>query len=274
MFGSLQGRSVIVTGGGSGIGAACATRLVAEGAKVTICGRSRDKLDTVVARLAAGSTGHAGEIHAVPADVTDESDVAQLVEETVERTGALHGVVANAGGGGAIAPYHRQEADEFLRVLHLNVLGTMLLIKHSVNHLAAAGAEAAAGTGGSFLAMSSIASHLTHPHFGAYTVAKAGQDAMVRNAADEYGHANVRFNSVRPGFTSTEIMDLIPRESEVYASYIQNTPLAGVGEPEDVADLVAFLLSDQARWINGQAINVDGGHALRRGPDFSSFVEP
>lgn len=272
MFENLQGRSVIVTGGGSGIGTACATRLAAEGANVTICGRNRDKLDAVVEKWAADPSG-GGEIRALTADVTDEADVEGLVDDTVSRTGALHGVVANAGGGGAIAPYHRQDVDEFLRVLHLNVLGTMLLVKHSVGHLKAAGTDEPSGAGGSFVAMSSLASHLTHPHFGAYTVAKAGQDAMIRNAADEYGQANVRFNSVRPGFTSTEIMGLIPRDSEVYASYIDNTPLAGVGEPADVAGLVAFLLSDQARWINGQAINVDGGHALRSGPDFSSFVQ-
>lgn len=272
MLGNLEGRSVIVTGGGSGIGAACAARLVAEGANVTICGRSKDKLEAVVERLAADPSDTSGDIHAAVADVTDEESVAGLVGETVDRTGALHGVVANAGGGGAIAPYHRQETGEFLRVLHLNVLGTMLLVKHSVEHLVAAGVDTPAGEGGSFVAMSSIASHVTHPHFGAYTVAKAGQDAMMQNAADEYGSANVRFNSVRPGFTSTEIMELIPRDSEIYASYIENTPLASVGEPSDVAGLVAFLLSDEARWITGQAINVDGGHALRRGPDFSSFV--
>jgi 7-alpha-hydroxysteroid dehydrogenase len=128
--------------------------------------------------------------------------------------------------------------------------------------------------GGSFVGMSSIAGHVTHPLFGAYTVGKAGIEAMMRNAADEYGSSGVRFNSARPGFISTEIMEGIPRESAVYRSYIENTPLGDVGEPEDVANLVRFLISDESRWITGQEIGVDGGHTLRRGPDFSPFVQP
>ena len=110
--------------------------------------------------------------------------------------------------------------------------------------------------------------------FGAYCVAKAGIEEMMKNAADEYGEVKVRFNAVRPGFISTEIMEGIPRDSAVYDSYIENTPMADVGEPEDVANLCRFLLSDEARWITGTCINVDGGHHLRRGPDFTSFIEP
>ncbi|MGH9210850.1 MAG: SDR family oxidoreductase [Acidimicrobiales bacterium] len=261
----IAGRSIIVTGGGSGIGAACAARLVADGARVTICGRTESKLATVVERLAPVASASGGDVWAVVADVTDEADVAGLVTAATGAAGRLDGIVANAGGGGAIAPFHRQKVDEFVRVLHLNVVGTMLLVKHSVAAMVASG-------GGSFVAMSSIAGHVTHPYFGAYTVSKAGVEAMMRNAADEYGAVNVRFNAVRPGFTSTEIMELIPRDSAVYASYIANTPMAGVGEPTDVAELVRFLLGDESRWITGQAVNVDGGHCLRRGPDFSSFA--
>lgn len=145
------------------------------------------------------------------------------------------------------------------------MVGTMLLLKHSVTHLAAA-------PGGSFVGMSSVAGGLTHPGFGAYTVAKAGIEQIIRNGADEYGEHGVRLNAVRPGFISTEIMSLIPRDSDVFQSYLEHTPLHGVGEPEDVAELVVFLLSAKARWITGQVISVDGGHHLRRGPDYSSFM--
>jgi NAD(P)-dependent dehydrogenase (short-subunit alcohol dehydrogenase family) len=97
---------------------------------------------------------------------------------------------------------------------------------------------------------------------------------MMKNAADEFGSKKVRFNSIRPGFISTEIMEGVPRESDVYNSYIENTPMADVGEPEDVAHLARFLVGPESRWITGTAINVDGGHHLRRGPDFTQFVEP
>lgn len=261
----IDGWSVVVTGGGSGIGAACAELLAADGARVTICGRTQSKLDEVVERVTP-KVGDGGGIRAVVADVTSEDDIVALFEAAAA-DGPLRGVVANAGGGGAIAPYHLQEVDEFVRVLHLNVVGAMLLVKHGVPRMVASGS-------GSFVGMSSIAADLTHPYFGAYCVAKAGIDAMMRNAADEYGPAGVRCNSVRPGFVATEIMELIPRDSEVYASYLANTPLDGVAEPDDVARLVRFLVGDESRWITGQVMNVDGGHGLRRGPDFGSFIEP
>jgi len=240
----LDGLSVIVTGGGTGIGAACALELAAHGAHVTICGRTESRLVDVAKRN--------DNIGYVVADVTNEDDVARLVGEASDAAGHLHGVVANAGGGGAIVPFHLQPTAEFLRVLHLNVLGTMLCLKHAVPVMVRSG-------GGSFVGMSSIAGGTTHPYFGAYTVGKAGIEALMRNAADEYGEVGVRCNAVRPGFISTEIMEGIPRDSDVYASYITNTPLGDVGEPEDVAHLVRFLIGPESRWITGQVIAVDGG---------------
>ncbi len=127
--------------------------------------------------------------------------------------------------------------------------------------------------------MSSIAGEITHLWFGAYPVGKAGLEALIRNAADEYGPVGVRFNAIRPGFISTEIMEGIPRDGAVYESYLVSTPMAesreaGVGEPEDVAALARFLVGEDSRWITGEIIDVDGGHHLRRGPDFTAFVEP
>jgi 7-alpha-hydroxysteroid dehydrogenase len=265
MTASLAGRTAIVTGGGTGIGAACATRLAADGMDVTICGRREPLLVEVADRIKA--SGAPGTVRTQVTDVTVEDDVAALVAGHVDAFGRLDGFIANAGGGGGMGPYHLQQTDEFLRVLHLNVLGTMLSVKYSAPHLVAAG-------GGSFVGMSSLAGHVPHPWFGAYCVAKAGIEEMMRNAANEYGVVKVRFNAVRPGFISTEIMEGIPRDSAVYDSYLENTPMADVGEPEDVANLCHFLLSDQSRWITGTTINCDGGHHLRAGPDFTSFIEP
>lgn len=261
----LDGFGVLVTGGATGIGFACASALVADGAAVTICGRSEDKLLDAVGRL-AGSAGP-GSIYHVVCDVTIEDQVAAAVEAAAQPTGRLSGVIANAGGGGGFGPYHLQDADEFRRVLELNVMGTMLCVKHSVPAMVEGG-------GGSFVGMSSIAGHQTHPYFGAYTAGKAGIEAIVRNAADEFGVSNVRFNAIRPGFIATELMEAIPRQSGVYESYIDNTPMADVGLPKDVANLARFLIGPESRWITGQAINIDGGHSLRRGPDFGEFLEP
>jgi NAD(P)-dependent dehydrogenase (short-subunit alcohol dehydrogenase family) len=259
---SLEGRSVIVTGGGTGIGAATALKAAVEGASVTICGRTESTLEASAERIRA----EGGQVQIVLGDVTNEDDVARIVASAVEFGGGLSGVVANAGGGGRLAPYHLQAVDEFERVLRLNLVGTMLCVKHSIPHLARSGV-------GSFVALSSIAGRLTHPYFGAYGPAKAGIESIVKNAADEYGDHNIRFNAIQPGFIATEILEGIERGGPIWKSYVDQTPLGGVGEPADIASVVRFLLSDESRWITGQTIAVDGGHSLRRGPDWRSLIE-
>jgi 7-alpha-hydroxysteroid dehydrogenase len=249
-------RTALVTGGGTGIGFACAAALLADGYAVTVCGRTESTLKDAVGRLGDGASY-------VVTDVTREDSVAEAVAAAAS-SGELHAVVANAGGGGMLGPTHTQDLAEFTRVLHLNVLGTMLVAKHALPHLVR--------SKGSVVGMSSLAGHVTHRWFGAYPVAKAGIEELVRNIADEYGPAGVRANAVRPGFTATELMEGVPRDSDVYRSYLENTPLGGVAEPADVGNLVAFLVSDKARWITGQCIDVDGGHHLRRGPDYSLFA--
>ena len=258
---ALSGYGILVTGGGTGIGKACAAELASKGASVVICGRTEDRLKEVTAAIKE----EGGEVGYVVADVTNEDDVKSALDQAGRTPAGLKGVVANAGGGGMLAPYHLQDTAEYVRVLNLNVVGTMLLVKHSVPAMVAAG-------GGSFVGMSSIAATATHPVFGAYPVAKAAIDTMMRNAADEYGAANVRFNSVQPGFVTTEIMEGIPRDSEVFESYLRNTPMGGTTEPASVARLVSFLISPDSDRITGQNIGVDGGHHLRAGPDFRPFT--
>ncbi len=260
---TLEGTSILVTGGGTGIGKACARRLVADGAAVTICGRTATSLQAAVEEIESADLP--GSIQLITGDVTSEDNVQAFMAKAAEPTGKLNGVVANAGGGGLPMAYGNVDTDEFMRVLNLNVLGTMLCMKHSIPLMLEAG-------GGSFVGMSSLAGHITHPYFHAYCAGKAGVEAMMRNAADEYGKDNIRFNAIRPGFIATEIMEGIPRDSDVYKSYIDNTPMGDAGQPEDVAELARFLVGPESRWITGQCINVDGGHCLRRGPDFSSFV--
>jgi len=165
-----------------------------------------------------------------------------------------------------MGPYHLLDTNEFIRVLHLNVMSTMLCVKHTVPHMVSAG-------GGSFIGMSSIAGHLPHPYFGAYTVSKAGLEEMMRNAADEFGAKKVRFNAIRPGFIATEIMEGVERGGAVWNTYIENTPMEDVGQPEDVGSLARFLIGPESRWITGTCINIDGGHHLRRGPNFGSLLE-
>ncbi len=259
MAADLSDHAVLVTGGGTGIGRACAARLAADGAHVTICGRTESKLQDATSRIGRDNVRY------IVGDVVDEASVEQIVAFASEPTGGLSGCIANAGGGGGLAFTSKQDTNEFKRVLELNAMGTFLCLKHTLPKLVESGH-------GSFVGMSSIAGRLVHPYFGGYGAGKAALEQLCRVAADEYGHLNVRVNAIRPGFIATEIMEGIDRGGPIYDSYVQNTPMPRLGEPEDIAELARFLIGPESSWITGQVIEVDGGHSLRRGPDFGPFA--
>ena len=265
-MGSLDGYGTLVTGGGSGIGEGCAAALVRDGAPVTICGRTPDKLDAAAERLRAVA-GPGASVQPVPADVTDEEQVAAVVAKAAEPTGRLHGVVASAGGSLHMGPLVLADVAAVRATLDLNVIGTFLTLKHAAPLLAASGA-------GSFVGISSHAGLDTFRFLGAYGAAKAGLDMVVRVAADELGSARVRVNSVRPGIVANELMAAITSGGPVLDSYLENIPLHRVGTVEDVGALARFLIGPDSSWITGQCISVDGGQSLRKGADYSTFSEP
>ena len=252
---------VLITGGGTGIGRACAETLARHGADVIICGRTLETLQIASEEI---KSAHNAQVEYLSCDVTEEESVEECLSKAAGPSKTLDGVVANAGGAIGLGSYQDLNTDQYLDTLKLNILGTVHCVKHSIPYFANNG-------GGSFIGMSSIASNLTHRYFGAYTVSKAGIETMMKNAADEYGGLKIRFNAVRPGFIATEIMEVIPRNSEIFKSYVENIPLGEVGKPEDVASLVKFLLGSESSWITGQIFTIDGGHSLRAGPDYSEF---
>lgn len=251
----LSGMSALVTGGGSGIGLGTAKRLAHEGARVTIAGRTEARLADAVGEIG-------GDAQYVVADVTVEDDVARAVEAA----GSLDILFACAGGSRHGGPIVSSDADAWRSTVDLNLTGTFLSIKH------AAAVMIRNGRGGSIIGMSSIAGHTTHRFMSAYCASKAGIEMLVKCAADELGEHGIRVNAVQPGIVDTELMSFITAGGPVLESYYENMPLSRVGTVDDVASVVAFLASAESSWITGQMIGVDGGHQLRRGPDYGSVM--
>ncbi|ORW04368.1 SDR family oxidoreductase [Mycobacterium kyorinense] len=257
---SFEDRTYLVTGGGTGIGKAVAAGLAAAGAAVVIVARNADRLEAAAKEIG-------GEVRPEPADVTDEDQVARVVDAAAGWHGRLHGVVHCAGGSETIGPITQIDSDAWRRTVDLNVNGTMYVLKHAARQLVRGG-------GGSFVGISSIAASNTHRWFGAYGVTKSAVDHLMKLAADELGPSWVRVNGIRPGLIRTDLVAAVTGSPELSEDYRICTPLPRVGEVEDVANMAMFLLSDAAAWITGQVINVDGGHMLRRGPDFTAMLEP
>jgi len=262
---AFDGRTYLVTGGGSGIGKGVADALVASGANVMLMGRNADRLAAAADAITA--TGGPGSVRYEPGDITNEDEVARVVDAATAWHGRLHGVVHSAGGSHTIGPITQIDSALWRSTVDLNVNGTMYVLKHAAREMVRAG-------GGSFVGISSIASSNTHRWFGAYGPAKSALDALLQLAADELGPSWVRVNGIRPGLTRTDMVEPIMQSPEVKADYEACTPLPRVGEVGDVANMALFLLSDAAEYVTGQLINVDGGHGLRRGPDMSGMLAP
>jgi 7-alpha-hydroxysteroid dehydrogenase len=262
---SLADRTILVTGGGSGIGKGVAAAVVAAGGNAMLVGRNADRLAGATEEIKSG--GGAGSVRYEPADVTNEEEVARVVDAATAWNGRLHGVVHCAGGSETIGPITQIDSDAWRRTVDLNVNGTMYVLKHAARELVKGG-------GGSFIGISSIAASNTHRWFGAYGVSKSAVDHLMQLAADELGPSWVRVNCIRPGLIRTDLVTAVFDSPEVSGDYAASTPLPRPGEVEDIASAAVFLLSDASSYITGQLINVDGGQMLRRGPDFSGMLEP
>jgi NAD(P)-dependent dehydrogenase (short-subunit alcohol dehydrogenase family) len=257
--------AALITGGGSGIGLACARRLLRDGAAVTIMGRTAEKLEKAVEAL-RGEVPQNGGIAWFSGDVTQEADMTAAVEKACEPTGKLDIAVANAGGGGA-APILDTSIEEWDYTIGVNLTGTFLTIK-------AAGQVMAKNGGGSIIAVSSLAGIVTHRFAGPYCASKAGIEMLIRTVADELGPLGIRANVVRPGIVPTsELGSILAEDNEMIRDYVGQIPLGRVGTPDEIAEGVRYLAGPESAWVTGQCFGVDGGQSLRRGPRWESLVE-
>ena len=242
----LEGKIAVVTGGGSGIGAAIARLFVAEGAKIVI-----GDLAESGAALAAELTDDGFSVAFQRVDVTDEADVAALMQFATSRFGRLDILVANAGIPERKSPIHELDLADWRRVIDVDLTGVALCNKF------AAGAMLAAG-GGAIVNMASILAHVGQENSNAYSAAKAAVVNLTRSVALTYAKRGIRVNCVSPGYVDTPLLAKLP-EAPRQAMLVRQ-PIGRLAQPEEIAEVVAFLASDKASIITGACINADGGY--------------
>lgn len=244
----LQDKVAIITGGGQGIGKATAVKFAQEGAKVVIA----EMNEATAQEVASEITSSGGQALAVQTNVTDMASVEAMVAKTVEWGGKIDALVNNAGIT-ADSQLVKMSEDQWDKVLTVNLKGVWICGQ-------AVGKRMREQGSGSIINGSSISG--LHGNFGQsnYTAAKGGMIAMSRTWAIELGPKGVRVNVVAPGWTDTPMLATVPEK--VLEAVKQRTPLRRMGTPEDMANVYAFLASDQAAFITGQVIEVDGGLTL------------
>jgi NAD(P)-dependent dehydrogenase (short-subunit alcohol dehydrogenase family) len=260
----IVGQAALVTGGGSGIGLGAARRFAADGAHVTIAGRTEDRLAAAVKEIQAGAAPGVTVQYAV-CDVTVEDDVVRAVSRATEPNGGLDILFACAGGSLHGGPITSSDTAAWRATVDLNLVGTFLCIKHAAPAMIGSG-------GGAIVAMSSIAGHTTHRFMSAYCASKAAIEMLVKCAADELGEQGVRVNAVQPGIVDTDLVGFITAGGPILESYYENMPVARVGTVDDIAAAVRYLAGPESSWVTGQMLGIDGGHQLRRGPDYGPVL--
>ena len=261
MSGALEGQRAIVIGGGSGIGLGSARALAADGAVVTICGRTESKLRDAAAEAAADGL----ELNPVACDALDPADVRRAVLAACDDEGRLD-IAVVVPGGGAIGPVLLYGDDDFSTQVDANVRPVYLLLKY-------AGLAMVRNGSGSFVAISSTAAVFSARYLASYSAGKAAVDQLVRVAANELGTYGIRVNSVQPGMTRTPATAGAFANDAMISKFVAGQPIDRPGEVPDIAAAVRYFAGPESSWVTGQLLTVDGGHTLRAFVDYAEVLE-
>ncbi|MFM0264632.1 SDR family NAD(P)-dependent oxidoreductase [Paraburkholderia sediminicola] len=244
---------VLITGALTGIGRATALAFAREGNRVVVSGRREEAGQALAAELRALGA----EAEFLRADVRFEAEVRSVVEQTVERFGRLDVAVNDAGTEGQLAPIVEQTATNYEDTFSVNVLGTLLSLKHEMRVMLAQGA-------GSIINLSSIAGQVGIAGASVYAASKHAVEGLTKSAALEGAAAGVRVNAVAPGPVATEMLDRFAGGSEEgKAGFLATIPARRAATPDEIAQTIVFLASDKARYLTGQNIAVDGAYTAQ-----------
>jgi 2,5-dichloro-2,5-cyclohexadiene-1,4-diol dehydrogenase 1 len=247
---SLASRVMIVTGAGSGIGKATAKLLAQRGAAVVIA----DVNDLQGQEVAAEIRTAGGKAAYIRTDVSREADVEAMIAFTLSEFGGLHGAYNNAGVAGKGVPLAEMSVTDWQRVIDVNQTGMFFCVKHEIAHMAKNG-------GGAIVNMSSGSGVVASPNMADYVASKHGVVGLTRAAALDYGTQNIRVNAVIPGGIETPmLLASMGRDPDIRRVVEQGHPIGRLGQPIEIAEGVAWLLSDAASFVTGACLCIDGGY--------------
>lgn len=249
----LNQKVAIITGGSSGIGRATAVALAKEGVKVVVAARrAKEGEETVHLVKEAGSDGIF-----VKTDVANEDDVRSLVEKTVKTCNRLDYAFNNAGIGETTTPLVEQKSNVFDQIMNVNVKGVWLCMKYEIPQMIRSG-------GGAIVNMSSGAGLMGFPQKSIYVASKHGVLGLTKSAALEYAKSGIRINAIAPGTVETETLKQAAGDNKQFLETLKSMhPIGRIGDPEEIANAVVWLLSDKASFVLGHTLLVDGGMVSR-----------
>jgi NAD(P)-dependent dehydrogenase (short-subunit alcohol dehydrogenase family) len=245
---SLHGRTVLVTGGNRGIGLGLACGVAAAGASVVIWGR--DEAANAAAKKHLAEYG--GTVEAISCELSDESSVIAAFSRTVEVTGRVDAVFANAGRSSTFAPFHEQTDDEWRKVMGVNLGGVVFTMRAAIKHMLEL------GQGGSLVGVASMAARVGMRNYSPYSASKAAVVALMQTLAVEYARNGIRANAVLPGWIDTDMT--VAASPKLREKITRRTPIARFGTPDDFAGVAAFLADPTQAFHTGDTLLLDGGY--------------